>query len=82
MGKAERWNFSTSLQLDISQVSAVVCQVEAYQIVGQQKKWTTASCGGRGGGGCERTFTLRSSFHELEVNATYPPGDEASCRII
>ena len=27
MGKAEIWNFSTSLQLDISQVSAVIFYV-------------------------------------------------------
>ena len=27
MGKAEIWNFSTSLQLDISQVSAVIFHI-------------------------------------------------------
>ena len=27
MGKAEIWNFSTSLQLDISQVSAVIFRI-------------------------------------------------------
>ena len=56
MGKAERWNFSTSLRLDISRVSAVVCQVEAYQIVGQQKSGPLHPMGEGVGG--ERKFTL------------------------
>ena len=56
MGKAERWNFSTSLRLDISRVSAIVCQVEAYQIVGQQKSGPLHPMGEVVGG--ERKFTL------------------------
>ena len=58
MGKAEIWNFSNSLQLDISQVSAVVCQVEAYQIVGPQKNGPLHPVGEGGGKECRRSFTL------------------------
>ena len=28
---------------------SLVCQAQAYQIVGQQKKWTSIACGGKGG---------------------------------